>query len=171
MKEEWKNVEGFKGLYQVSNLGNVKSLNYNNSGKEQILKQSIRNSNGSKCVTLCRNGKRQNYSVHRLVATAFLQNPFNYKEVNHKDENRHNNNVMNLEWCNRTYNNNYGTRNQRTAAKLGKPLLCKKDGVITYYDSCHDAGKALNIPYQSIQKVCNGVMKQSHGYTFHYIGE
>lgn len=65
-------------------------------------------------VTLIKDGKKKHYRVHRLVASAFLENPFNYTDVNHKDENKTNNHVDNLEWCTRKYNNNYGTKPERT---------------------------------------------------------
>lgn len=108
--ERFKNIEGYEGLYQVSNLGNVKSLNY---GKERILKP-IKNGKGYLQVILCKNGKHKMYQVHRLVATVFLPNPNNLPCVNHKDENSLNNCLYNLEWCTYSYNNSYGTKNQRT---------------------------------------------------------
>lgn len=120
MEEIWKEIEGYEGKYEVSNLGNVRSLNYNGTGEIKLLKQYICH-NRYEQVNLYKNGKPKHHLVHRLVARAFIPNPNNYKEVNHKDENPANNNVNNLEWCTREYNNNYGTRNKRAGeSKKGK---------------------------------------------------
>lgn len=110
--EIWKDIKGYEGLYQVSNYGNVKSLNYLRTGKERILKQGTRKG-GYKRVALCNNGEMKFYLVHRLVAEVFLENPRNLPQVNHKDENSSNNHVSNLEWCTPKENSNYGTRNKR----------------------------------------------------------
>lgn len=135
--EIWKDIvydgEDYTNLYQVSNLGRVKSLNYR---KERVL-QPNKNNNGYLRVGLCKDGKRKFFSIHRLVATTFLENPENKLEVNHKDEDKTNNFVGtpendykdgNLEWCDKEYNNNYGTRVVRivkktTNGKLSKPVL------------------------------------------------
>lgn len=109
--EQWKPIVGYEGLYEISNLGRVKNLKF---GKEKILKPA--NNRGYLRVCLCRDGKGKMLSVHRLVAEAFIPNPMGLPEVNHKDENKINNCVSNLEWCNRLYNNNYGTHNKRVAA-------------------------------------------------------
>lgn len=106
MKEIWKNIFDFIG-YQVSNFGRIRSLK-----TYKILKQYNRG-NGYMFVRLFHHGKHFNLSVHRLVAEAFISNPDNLPEVNHKDENPSNNNVTNLEWCDRKYNANYGTAIQR----------------------------------------------------------
>ena len=94
MDEIWKDKKDYEGHYQVSNLGRVKSIKF---GKEIILKQKIRG--GYYSVGLSKNGIVKTYYVHRLVAEAFIDNPNNYKEVNHKDECKSNNIVSNLEWC------------------------------------------------------------------------
>ena len=112
MVEEWRDIKGYEGLYQVSSLGRVKSLNYNHTKKEKVLDFKP-NKYGYKVTYLYNNNERKPYSVHRLVAEAFIPNPNNYKEVNHKDENKSNNCVDNLEWCTAKYNSNYGTRNKR----------------------------------------------------------
>lgn len=121
MQEIWKDIEGYEGLYQVSNLGRVKSLDkYINSGiknnsyvkrKEKILK--LKFNQGYYEVTLTHNHKRRFCKVHRLVAQAFIPNPNNFPQVNHKDENKLNNCVENIEWCDAKYNCNYGTRNSK----------------------------------------------------------
>lgn len=109
--EEWKDIKGYEGLYQISNFGRVKSLIGWNGKKyisrEKILKVSRQGINKTYCrykVDLIKDGKRKNFKVHRLVAEAFIPNPNNYKEVNHKDSNPLNNCVYNLEWCDHEYN-------------------------------------------------------------------
>ena len=108
-KEYWKSVVGYEGLYMVSNWGRVKSIKF---GKERILKP-VTNSSGYLLVGLYKNNIEKKYSVHRLVAEAFIPNPYNLPQVNHKDENKQNNVVSNLEWCTHEYNNTYGTRIER----------------------------------------------------------
>lgn len=102
MNEIYKDIQGYEGKYQISNLGNVYSLITN-----KILKPRL-TLDGYYQVDLCKNGVKKHLYIHRLVAQSFLDNPKNYKIVNHKDENSMNNIVSNLEWCNSTYNNNYG---------------------------------------------------------------
>ena len=119
MQEIWKDIKGYEGLYQVSNFGRVKSLH----GKEKILKP-YHKSTGYIQVILCKNYKTVARMVHRLVAEAFIPNPENKSQVNHKDENPLNNVDSNLEWCSATYNINYGTRNHKCMNKRGTPVKC-----------------------------------------------
>lgn len=104
--EEWKNVIGYEGLYEVSNKGNVRNVRSN-----KLLKLS-KNCYGYIQVHLYKNGIRTGLKVHRLVAQAFIPNPDNFPQVNHKDEDKTNNNVENLEWCDAKYNMNYGHRTE-----------------------------------------------------------
>ncbi len=121
MEEIWKDVTGYEGLYQVSNKGNVKSVkrvvkrpnNTNLSVKERLLKTRS-NRKGYAMVHLSKRGKEKSTTVHRLVAQAFIPNPNNLPQINHKDENKNNNCVENLEWCDNKYNMNYGTAIERT---------------------------------------------------------
>ena len=118
MKEEWRDIKGYEGKYQVSNLGRVKSLKDSKENyREKILSNST-DKRGYSNVNLYKNGKRNYFKVHRLVAEAFIPNPNNYPQVNHKDENKTNNCVSNLEWCTHEYNINYGTRNKRVSEKM-----------------------------------------------------
>lgn len=110
-KEKWKNIQGYEE-YQVSNTGKVRSLDYRSTSNVEELKLNT-NIYGYKVVTLCKEGKPKHYSVHRLVAEAFIPNPNNYPIVNHKDENPSNNKADNLEWCTQEYNVNYGTALER----------------------------------------------------------
>ena len=120
MNEIWKDIKGYEGSYQVSNLGRVKSLNYHREGIEKILK--IDGSTQYKTVMLYRDGGGTRFLLHRLVASAFIPNPNNYPVVNHIDEDKSNNRVDNLEWCTQQYNVNYGTGLDR----LSKVLKGKK---------------------------------------------
>ena len=143
INEQWKPVEGYEGLYEISNLGRVKSLNYNRTGVEKVLKPEI----------------------HRLVSTAFIPNPLGLPEVNHKDENPSNNVVGNIEWCNRLYNNNFGTRNKRAAASMtNHPALSMTVEASKYPDfseiclrfpSTSEAGRN-GYCSQNVSKCCNG---------------
>lgn len=125
MKEIWKDIEGYEGCYQVSNFGNVKSLNYMHTGKEQILKLKTKKS-GYLQVNLCKDGKIKTYTIHRLVAKAFVENPDNLPQVNHIDEDKTNNRFDNLEWCDQKYNNNYGTHNIRVTESRRKTYKLKE---------------------------------------------
>lgn len=106
MEEVWKDVVGYEGYYMVSNLGRIKSMRFRHIKRERIRKTFIRK-DGYECVGLSKNAICKTYSVHRIVATAFLDNPNNFEMVNHKDENTTNNAVSNLEWCSRSYNQIY----------------------------------------------------------------
>ena len=154
MEEIWKPIKGYESLYEVSNLGNVKRLY--RCRKERILKQCIRNK--YYCVCLCKNNIHQIFSIHRLVAEAFIPNPDNLPCVNHKDEDKTNNRVENLEWCTHIYNNNFGTRNERISDSLSKPInQYTKDGVfIRQWKSAREASKTLGIYRRNIQMVCYG---------------
>ena len=116
MKEIWKNIKGYEGLYQVSNLGRVKSLERKDNLGRKVNEKILKNRNathGYIAVILSKDSNKKTYRVHRLVAEAFIPNPNKYLEVNHKDENKSNNRIDNLEWCDRKYNCNYGTFKER----------------------------------------------------------
>lgn len=116
-QEIWKSIKGYEN-YEVSNFGRVKSFWY---GKEKILKPNKIN-NGYLQVVLFKDGKRKNFFIHRLVASAFIPNPYGFEQVNHKDEVKTNNCVSNLEFCSSWYNTHFGTRNERVASALSKPV-------------------------------------------------
>ena len=122
-EEIWKDVEGYGGKYQVSNEGRVKA-NYRTHSK--ILKQYL-DEYGYFQLALCKNSKHTWFRVHRLVANAFLPNPDNLPFVNHKDENRSNNVVTNLEWCTPKYNVNYGNKQLKTAITYYNKYLKDSD--------------------------------------------
>ncbi len=122
MEELWRDIFGYEGLYQISNWGNVKSLNYNHTGKEKTLAKKNHKS-GYITVTLCKNGKHKNKSIHVLVATAFIPNQENFPCVNHIDGDKSNNFVGNLEWVTHS-------QNTRHAIKSGLRTDSNMRGVI-----------------------------------------
>lgn len=192
MEEIFKDIEGYEGLYQISNYGRVKSLK-NRQGNVQLLKQQVK-PNGYCQVSLYKNNKYGYFNVHRLVAIAFIPNPNNLPEVNHIDEDPTNNRVDNLEWCTRSYNINYGNRNSKVSEKaknwkhtLGKHWTSSNRGsknhnskpVAQYdlennfmnrFDSIADAEKYLGLtPGKShISDACRGYIKQSCGYKWKF---
>ena len=167
-KEYWKPVVGYEGLYEVSNWGRVKSLNYNHTGKGKILKQH-QCMDGYKSVMLYKDGKRKIILVHRLVAQAFIPNPNDYKEVNHKDEDKTNNSVDNLEWCDRLYNVRYGTGIERRSKTQSKPVLQYdlEGNFIKEWKSVTECG--INGYDQGhVAACCRGERKTHRGYIWRY---
>jgi hypothetical protein len=116
MQEIWKDIKGYEGLYQISNLGNVKSLprKVNKRKCEEIIKVPTISNKGYYRISLCKNGKIKYYAIHRLVAEAFIPNYDNLPCVNHKDCNTKNNIVDNLEWITYKDNNNYKNHHLKT---------------------------------------------------------
>ena len=166
--EEWKDIKGYEGLYQISNKGRVKSL-YN---KGKILTPG-KDKDGYSIVSLYKNKIKKTNKVHRLVAQAFLSNPDNLPQVNHKDENKLNNCVENLEWCSVEYNINYGTRNERTRKKLtcNKKIICIETGEI--FNTTKDIIDKMfpNKPQCTIINHLKGRSKSVYKYHFKYIEE
>ena len=170
-KEIWKDIEEYEGLYQVSDNGRVRSLKY---GKERILKPE-RCKNGYLRVNLCKNEKQKHFLVHRLVALTFITNPNNLPQINHKDEDKTNNSVQNLEWCDQKYNHNYGTINQRisekmTNGKLSKPVLqFTLDGkFVREFKSGMDIKRNLGYSCGNISSCCLGKRKSANGFIWKY---
>ena len=161
IKEIWKDKKDYEGHYQVSNFGRVKSIKF---GKERILKP-VTNSSGYLLVELYKNNIKKKYSVHRLVAEAFIPNPYNLPQVNHKDENKLNNNVDNLEWCTNEYNINYGTRTER----YSKPVLqYTLDGeFVREWPSARECGRN-GFNQGSVSACCRGELKKHKGYIWKY---
>lgn len=163
MEEEWKIIEGFE-RYQISNLGRVKSYAQSNLGKLLTLSTDHK---GYKVVSLYNDsGYRKTVKVHRLVAMAFLFNPNDYPEVNHKDEDKTNNCVDNLEWCTSEYNNIYGTRIER-AAKTNQccPTTSKKiysidlNGNREDFNSIGEASRITGLSHNNIVRALKGRCK------------
>ena len=166
MKEIWKDIKDYEGLYQILNYGRVKSLHYRNqySNKSKIL--SSRNNGDGYLSVILKNKKKY---IHRLVSEAFISNPYNFNEINHKDENKSNNFVNNLEWCSKKYNCNYGTRNE----KIGKNVIQYNKSMkkIKEYKTISEAGKLNNICIASISAVCKRKRKTAGGYIWRYKDE
>lgn len=181
-KEIWKDIEGYEKVYQISNLGRVKSLarwsNGNHFLKEKYLKTYL-DKDLYERINLYEKGKVKHYFVHRLVAQAFIPNPNNLPQVNHIDENKTNNCVNNLEWCTVEYNNNYGTRTARATnsndykklALLNNKKIYGKNlqsGEIIHFNSIKEASEHLNTRSASIGRVLRGVRKTNNGWIFKY---
>ena len=168
MKEIYKDIKGYENLYQISNLGNVKSLGNGNSNnsKERILKPG--NQKNYKKVILSKNGNSKNFTVHRLVAEAFIPNPNNFPIINHKDENPSNNCVDNLEWCTTAYNNSYGNRVKKIQEKSGQKIQCLdlRTNEITFYKSIREAARLFGTGFSSIY---NSIFKCKIPYKNRYI--
>lgn len=182
--EIWKPICGYEGEYDVSNFGRIKSrdrFRKNNSIGDAIVRQRILkpmvNLHGYLYVNLCSGGVRKVYLVHRLVAIMFIPNPLNLPQVNHKDENKKNNSVENLEWCNAKYNNNYGTGIERCSKKrLNLPSLSKKVGqydinnnLIQVFPSLSEAARYIHKKKRHIWGCCLGESKTAYGYKWKYI--
>lgn len=166
MEEEiWRAIPNYEDLYEVSNLGRVRSLNYRRSGKVQVLKLSTKQ-DGYLQVTLRKDCKRKYHLIHRLVAETFLENPNNLPCVNHKDENKQNNNVSNLEFCSYEYNNNYGSRNERAANTRNKKVICLE--LKRIFNSVTEASKFVGCTRGNVSHAINNRGK-CKGYTFKYI--
>lgn len=174
MKEIWKDIPEFEGLYQVSNLGKVKSFQGSTKygkPKEMILRPCLINS-GYHVVTLySKNRTKRKFQVHRLVAEAFIQNPNNLPCVNHKDENKINNSVNNLEWCTYQYNNNYGTaRIRATDTNSNSVKQSTLDGVaVAVYRSASIAASILGCSDAVLRKWCRDGI--GGGYSWEYSDE
>ena len=184
--EIWKDIPGYENLYQISNLGRVKSLSRKWSPKENILKAK----GGAEIylhVSLWKNRKSTHLYIHKCVAQVFIPNPNNFKYVNHKDENKKNNVISNLEWCDAKYNANYGTRNIRISNKQ-KNNIAKSYPVLQYdlsgnfiseYPSIMEAHRQTGFSVNAIRIMCEGgyfdnrtnkfyKSKQLKGYIFKY---
>lgn len=173
MDEIWKDIEGYEGLYQVSNLGRVKAFAKKGLWQDRIL--SCANSFGYRMIYLRKNGRRNYHAVHRLVAKSFIPNPKKLPFVNHKNEKKDDNRVDNLEWCDAKYNTNYGTGIKRRAkAQTNRHgsisvVQCSLDGsVITEYPSMMEASRKTNVPPRAICACCKNYQKSAFGYIWKY---
>ena len=187
-KEIWKDIFGYEGLYQVSTYGRIRScdkiVNYVRYGvklkrkrKSRIRKQGV-NLDGYMMCILSKNGKRHPRLSHRYVAEAFIPNPLNKETVNHKDKNRANNHINNLEWNTRKENSIHSwvgrkmdiEHQKRMVALIVKPVICYDDfgNKISEYESITAAAKGVGRSARGISYAIKGVYKKSAGYIWKY---
>lgn len=166
--EIWKDVPGYEGLYQVSNIGNVRIVNYRNTGFCRMRKLA-KNRYGYLQVLLVKNGERKLLSVHRLVAMCFVDGYREDLTVNHINEVKDDNRAENLEWCTQRENNIRGTRIERAASKLKKPVMqIDKNGtVVKIWDGASDT-EVAGFYHSAIAGCCKGKNKTHKGYKWQY---
>jgi len=184
-QEIWKDIAGYEGIYQVSNMGRVKSLDrLDRLGRRTYgcIRIPSKGKTGYLNVNL-RNGYEKRFYIHRLVAEAFIPNPENLPCINHRDEDKENNSIDNLEWCSHKYNNSHGTRIDRICAndeyknsrdrstrkaadKCFKPVLQfdKSGNFICKYESGVAAATETGISTALISQCCLGKIKTAKGY-------
>ena len=175
--EEWRDVAGYEGLYQVSDQGRVKSLERKvpNGDREQTVKERFLkpriDRDGYLRLNLCAGGKPRVFFVHRLVCEAFHDNPENKLDVNHINENKTDNRACNLEWSTRRENCNHGSRNERVAKALGKPIAqYTLDGeLVKIWPSATEAQRQAGFGQSCIWGVANGRYKQAYGFRWKYV--
>ena len=176
MSEEWRDVVGYEGLYQVSDQGRVKSLERKvpkwygeRTVKERILKPTVVYG-GYLTVNLCGDNKKW-FLVHRLVCEAFHENPGNKPQINHINEIKTDNRACNLEWCTVKENNNHGTRNARIAETKSKPVVqyTLNGELIKVWSSATEAERRAGFDHSTISKVANGKRKTAYGFIWKYV--
>ena len=182
MREIWKDVVGYEGLYQVSNMGNVRSLKWKNCGYTRNLWLKPHNK-GYFQVELVKNKKKKTFVVHRLVSVAFIPNPDNLPCVNHKDENKQNNCVDNLEWCDYGYNNRYSMNlhperyagiHRKSTPKYGKrkcyPIIqiSLNGEIVREWENSRAIFLETGMSDWSISECCRGNRKTAYGYKWQY---
>jgi hypothetical protein len=175
--EIWKDIKGYEGYYQISNLGRVKSLDryVNAAYGKRFVKGSIRKSHvcvglGYETLILSKERVNKEVYIHRLVAEAFVPNPHHYKLVNHKDENKTNNNFENLEWCTETYNMAYSNVFEKARKKNCIPVrqYSLEGEFIKEYESSYDAGAAIGVMPYCISYCCMGKIGSVKGFLWNY---
>ena len=172
--EVWKDVPDYEGLYKVSNTGNIWSCKH----RKVLSKRTIK---GYACINLHKNGVQKTFSIHRLVALAYIPNPLKKAEVNHIDEDKSNNDVTNLEWVTPKENSNYGTRNERISEyvkthprrNLRKVAqIDKRTGdILAIYNSVSEAAKKNCFHQGNICWCCHGKKNEANGYKWKFIEE
>ena len=151
----WKDIKGYEGVYEISNNGIIRRV-IDHAPKKQHLDNV-----GYYAVSLWKDGVGKLIRVHRLLAEAFIPNPLNLPCINHKDENRANNSLDNLEWCTKAYNNTYGGKIDRMRSKKKKSILQKdrKGNVVKEWDSIKSAAATLGINETQISRYARGVIR------------
>lgn len=165
--EVWKDIAGYEGIYQVSNKGKVRSLNFNRQGIIKERKLHTR-SDGYQHIILRKNGVRKCHFVHRLVAEAFILNEDGKTVVNHKDCNPSNNCVENLEWCDQQYNATYSDAVQKRSRAVQMIDPITNEVIKTFY-GVREAGRETGLHYPNIIHACGDESRTSGGYKWKYI--
>jgi len=175
MEETWKTIDGYNGRYEISNMGRLKS--YAKSPSGTIIKCCHDGKGYVYAKLYYAPFKHKMFKIHRLVATYFLPNPNNYPQINHKDENKDNNCVDNLEWCENNYNHSYGTRDERAGmSNRCCPTTSKKIYSIDdynnkhYYDSIGEAERTIGASHSNIIRALKNGTK-ANGYNWYYCNE
>ena len=163
--EIWKEVKGYEGLYQVSNLGRIKR--HFKNGKENILNGKI-DKDGYIEVILSKNQNKKYCRLHRLVACAFISNPDDKAEVNHKDRNKRNNDVCNLEWVTPSENVRHTFLTGRKIRTRAVVQYNKNMELVAEFDSLKEASKKIKLKQNNISTCCNGKQKTVGGYIWRY---
>ena len=153
-------IKGYEGIYAITSCGKVWSY------KTKRFLKTIKTQKGYEKVYLYKDNIVKHPTIHKLVATAYIPNPNNFPQINHKDENKENNSVNNLEWCTNKYNSNYGTRNIRMARAKWRKVLCIELNRI--FDSEKQAEAELKIGVSRISECCSGKNKTAGGYHWKY---
>lgn len=153
-------IKGYEGRYAITSCGKVWSYK-----TKRFLKAS-KNKKGYQRVCLSKDNVSKNLTIHKLVATAYIPNPYNLPQLNHKDENKENNSANNLEWCTGKYNSNYGTRNERMATAKNKKVLCVELNKV--FKSITEASLELGTNLTGISECCSGKIKTAGGYHWRY---
>lgn len=161
---DWIDLKGYEGLYKISTDGQILGIKSNKTLKPDI------NQDGYCRVRLYKDKECKHYSVHRLVAQTFLPNPDNLPEVNHKDEDKTNNCVENLEWVSSKTNCNYGKRNRKIALSKNKCILqVSLDGeLIKEWESASEVQRVLGYSQGNICNCCNGIRKTAYKFKWIY---
>lgn len=175
--EEWRDAVGYEGHYQVSNLGRVRSVDHTTVHKDgrvsrykgKMLAISL-NGDGYRKTIFSVNGVHTHPRICRLVAMAFIPNPNNYDQVNHKDENKLNDCVGNLEWCDAKYNMNYGTAPRRRGEKKRKPVeqFTLNGEFIRRWPCASIAEKETGVDHSHIARCCKSKLRQTKGFIWKY---
>ena len=173
LMEEWKDIDGYNGLYKISNYGNIKSFRKSSrsSNKEFYILSCKPDNNGYCTCVLNKDGIRKSYKVHRLVAKAFIPNPNNYTDVNHKDENKSNNRIDNLEWLSHKENMNYGHALdglKQIRKKISVKQFTLDHILVKEWNCISDAAIYLKISVGNIVNCCKGRCKTVSGYIWKY---
>jgi NUMOD4 motif-containing protein/HNH endonuclease len=171
MEELWKDIINYEGLYQISSLGRILIIKTKKIKKLSLTKM------GYYGIMLLKDKKSKNFLIHRLIAIHFIPNPNNLPIINHKDYNKLNNNIDNLEWCtyshniNHAYDNGKGTNKGKALTNSGprkEVVLIRNDVIIKQWKSLISAAKELNVLPSSISQCCRGIISQTHGMVFRF---